>query len=294
MNKRNDNPVEKLSDYQKDCFFFYKGLREHYSNIFLTDERIAAEKNLHRYSNGSAGGIHNLNTFITALVQQLSRGEKVAGIDFGCGAHYFIDEIYRNYGWNVFGYDADRNAIAIAKKRYPQSARRYICRNLFLEKIPKKASSQDFIYSNSVFQHFSYDEIKEIFGDISKVLKKGGIFLAIFKANVSDWGQFQSEAEYDIDVLDSAEGKVEVTDRIIRRGIEKLSKGVREAIPDRLALGIRLLHFCSVDKIIEIAAQTGLQVMDNVMISGSPSTRGIFQYNSGRGLPTAVFFTKDE
>ena len=110
----------------------------------------------------------------------------MCGVDYGCGSHYFVDDMQWQYGWDVIGYDVDEVAIEDAREKYPNSKDRYQVLDLLREKMPLPDSSQDFVFCNAVIQHFDDRETEWALTDIARVLTPGGILLLIFKRKVEE------------------------------------------------------------------------------------------------------------
>ena len=115
------------SAYQTESNKYYSLLREVHTKAFFNLERIDEEKNAERYTEANVEGIKNLYTFVGILRRLMGTKDAVKGVDFGCGNHFFAADTQKRFGWDVIGYDADQAAIDDAKRKYPDSANKYIC-----------------------------------------------------------------------------------------------------------------------------------------------------------------------
>jgi len=291
-NRQNTNNIGK-SIYQKECKKYYSDLRQIHSKVFTNSQRINVEKTQDRYKNGNIAGIENLYTFINILVKLLNERKDIKGVDYGCGSHYFVDDMYKHYGWDVIGFDSDINAINDARRKYPKSADRYISLNLLQELIPLNDCSQDFVFSNAVIQHFSDDEVKYSFKDISRVLKPNGIFLLIFKRKIIKWKIFSIKTGLKLKVKDVKQGKIEIEDEEIKKALTRLDDNEKNKIRKKYFTGMRVLHFFHINKIVSIAKQHNLKVVSKIDIPNGKVSKGILTYQSGKGIPNAaIFFIK--
>jgi SAM-dependent methyltransferase len=282
------------STYQTECKRYYAVLRELHNAIFTSPERMKSEKTEERYSDGNVSGIENLYTFITMLVELMHAKKTVQGVDYGCGSHYFVDDMTRNPHWDVIGFDSDDNAINNAKAKYPQSADRYRCRDLLKDGVPLPGESQDFVFCNAVIQHFSDEEVEKSFIDISRILKKDGILLIIFKNKIDDFSSFSHAAGLESAILDANAGMIEIEDRTMKKAMEALDPRKKELLPEKYQKGMRLFHFFSVPEIEELGKRVNLKVIEKIGLGDAKHTRGVFTYNSGKKIPAAaMFFTKN-
>ena len=187
---------------QEDSKKYYGELRDLHSKTFSEDpDRIEAEKTEKRYVDGNIEEIENLFTFINWLVQLIPNKKDVKGVDIGCGSHNFVDQMRREKGWDVRGFDPDAKAIKKAQIYFPESRGSYSIADV-LAGIPLPDNSQDFVFSNAVIQHFDDSEIRSLLQEVRRILKKDGIFLVIFKRNIPDWDQFAQDSGSKVELLD--------------------------------------------------------------------------------------------
>lgn len=290
FNSSHDATVIGNSIFQKDCKVYYDTLREIHSNIFTTPERMQAEKTEERYTDGNLPGIENLYTFVTMLVTLMKCRKSVTGVDYGCGSHYFVDDMAKNSGWDVIGFDADSSAIQEAKNKYPLSAERYRSLDLLREKIPLPDASQDFVFCNAVIQHFSQAETVYSFEDIGRILKKEGIYLIIFKRKLDNYTAFSKKSGLKISVIDQAEGIIEIEDKSMKKALAVTDTVKKSLLPEKEQRGMRLFHFFSVEEIEKIAKQVNLHIIDDLILPDGDKAKGIFTYNSGKNIPAAALF----
>lgn len=284
------------SKYQTESTRYYTLLRDVHTKIFtFNPERIRAEKNKTRYFNGNIKGIKNLYTFISFLKQVMKGKEGIKGIDYGCGNHFFVDNMRTEFGWDVLGYDADNHAIEKAKIQYPDSAENYIYLNLLLNRIPCPDESLDFVFCNAVIQHFSTHEVCYALKDINRVLKPYGILLLIFKRNINNWNVFSVASKLKVKILDPREGMIKIEDEPMKEAIKKLTEKEKSSLNKDYLEGMRLLHFFSIDDILHYAEQYGFKPLSDIIFGNKPVEKAVFTYYSGKRIPAAaIFFEKRE
>lgn len=282
------------SVYQRECRKYYNRLiRDLHSQIFTFDpKRINAEKTEDRYFNCNIDGIRNLYSFIDILKSLLINKKNVTGIDFGCGNHYFVHDMRDTNKWDVRGYDSDKYAIELAKKQYPSNSDYYLHSDLLKSKLQLPDNSQDFVFCNAIIQHFSNEEVDYAFHEISRILKPSGIFLLIFKRNIVDWLSFTKETGITVKVLDNIEGRILIEDEFMKIAIKKLPKELKENLENHLRNGLRLFHVFSIEKVIEIANKNRLEVIRNIIYENIQIDMAVFNYFSGKGIPTAATISK--
>ena len=282
------------SVYQRECRKYYNRLiRDLHSQIFTFDpKRINAEKTEDRYFNCNIDGIRNLYSFIDILKSLLINKKNVTGIDFGCGNHYFVHDMRDTNKWDVRGYDSDKYAIELAKKQYPSNSDYYLHSDLLKSKLQLPDNSQDFVFCNAIIQHFSNEEVDYAFHEISRILKPSGLFLLIFKRNIVDWLSFTKETGITVKVLDNIEGRILIEDEFMKIAIKKLPKELKENLENHLRNGLRLFHVFSIEKVIEIANKNRLEVIRNIIYENIQIDMAVFNYFSGKGIPTAATISK--
>jgi len=214
----------------------------------------------------------------------------VKGVDYGCGSHYFVDDMHRNYRWDVIGFDVDRHAIHTARKRFPKSAKKYRVLDLLKNKMPLPDQSQDFVFCNAVIQHFSSEEMNHAFKDISRILKRGGVFLLLFKRKPQDYSLFAKVSGLKIAILNKTSGMLKIEDRTMKKAIAALDGEKRALLPLQIQQGIRLFHFFSIQEIEKAGKSVNLRIIKRLMFRNTKESRGVFTYTSGKGIPSAAMF----
>ncbi len=284
-----------ISEYQKDAEEYYGLLRQVHSATFTSRARQNAETTEERYDSEEHPAIRNLNTFIEMLHSLLGDGPEISGVDFGCGSHFFVDLVRREYGWNATGFDPDATAIAEAKEKYPQSRGAYFVNNPMQQGLPMPNASQDFVFCNAVLQHFSDEEADRALREMARVLRVGGICLLIFKRNVEDWQALSLQRGLEVEVLDHAAGKVLIEDRTMKKALANLDEQTKAKLPEHYRHGMRLFHVFWVEEVCQWAAKQNLQIINSLQLTNGEKAEGIFLYISGKGIPTAaVFLTRQE
>lgn len=273
------------SDYQIDCRRYYNAYRQMHSDYFTQNQdRKNQELYLKRYDS-QHNEINNLFSFVGILHQLLIDRKNVRGMDYGCGSHYFVDYVVEEYGWDAYGYDSDDVAITIAKINYKNTENRYFQADLLKSRIPLQPLSMDFVFCNSVIQHFDSRELEFSITDMYRVLKKGGILNLIFKNNFSNVVIQKINSSSKIHLINHGEGKFELIE------ILEQSKNISTS-PSELYIN-RLLHFFSVEELLEIARRNDFKIATNLKYKNTIFESGIISFTSGRGIPSvAVFLTK--
>ena len=279
------------SEYQRHSQRYYAGVAAaDYTETAVTKERPGRTRARTRYTGASVRGVRDLNSFIEGL-RRLMRGiPRPRGIDYGCGAHYFVDLCRTAWGWDATGYDAARENIALARRLHPASAAHYIRRDLLADGIPQEDGSQDFVFSNAVFQHFSSRELALGLREIGRVLRPGGILLAVFKIKIPDWRAFEAETRIVVEVLDAAGGRIRIEDPLLKRTLESLPASQRARLDAVIRGGWRLFHVYEVGEVVALARRAALDVVPSVALAGGTARPGIVTYRSGRGIPSAAAF----
>ena len=276
--------------YQKEAAAYYKQLRKIHSKVFTSSTRQQEEKTRERYSQASLPGIQNLYSIINILVALLKNKQTVEGIDYGCGSHYFVDDMVNQYQWNVHGYDIDKYAIKEARGKYTANAYRYHHYNLLKTTLPVIDNSQDFVFCNAVIQHFDDKELIYTLTDIARVLKPGGILLLIYKCKPENWQAFLENSALKINIIDAAAGKIEIEDKSMQKALQQLDLNARRKINQKNITGMRLFHVFSVEEIIQAGLSTGLETVNSNSTPAGQDWHGVITYDSGKGIPTAALF----
>lgn len=279
------------SDYQVHSKLFYTTVGvTTCENITGTPERIAEEGDEKRYTNSSVPGIDNLSSLIQGL-HGLVCARSPVGLDCGCGAHFFVHQC-AELGWGVLGFDAVGEQIELAHKQYPDSSTRYRCHDFLADGIPVPDASQDFLFCNAVCQHFSTPELNRVLADMHRVLKDGGVLLAIFKTKIRDYPAFHRETGIDIRPLDVDEGKVLVDDPLLEKVLASISASERKRASERLETKERLFHLFDVQEMLDAAGAIGFDVVEQVEFVNGARHRGIVEYRTGRCIPSAAVFLR--
>lgn len=102
-------------------------------------------------------------------------------LDLGCGRGDLVFYLSKKEGAKVVGIDYSDDAIAIAKKVLGKQAAEIKKNAIFKVMSAKKLSFPDnhfdTVVSIDVFEHIYKEELEEVMGEISRVLKRGGTLL---------------------------------------------------------------------------------------------------------------------
>jgi SAM-dependent methyltransferase len=281
------------SEYQAASHAYYDEMRESHTGVYSSCQRMAEEQNEKRYTNveppEAEPSVRNLGSFIHLLRGLCGPGPRVCGIDFGCGSHWVVDFVRHDpaYRWDAVGYDPDRQAIELAHQRFPRSAGSYRRRDLLSEGLPERPGSQDFIFCNAVLQHCDNEETDRVLAEMSRVLRRGGYCLLIFKRWTDDLSRDDGALASSLRVLDANGGKVLFCDPTMKRVIDEMAPAERDQLDEPTRQGWRLLHLFRVDEVVRMAAQHGLVVAPEIPVSSAGQIRGVITYTSGKAMPTA-------
>jgi SAM-dependent methyltransferase len=282
------------SAYQRHSRRYYAALsRAYYAEGTERRALLTRGESGRRYSSVTVEGVRNLDSLIRALRRLMGARRSCRGVDYGCGAHCFIDRASRNWGWDVAGYDADAASIAMARRLYPASGGRYVRRDLLAQGIPVPAGSQDFVFSNAVFQHFGTAELRACLKEIARVLRPGGVLLTVFKIRVPDWGAFTADTGIRVRAAGGKEeGRILVEDPLAAGMLGGLSARRRSRLDGPAREGWRLFHVYRVPEVLRLASRFGLRVAPSVEFAPGRKARGVVTYRSGRGIPAAAVFLR--
>lgn len=104
-------------------------------------------------------------------------------IDIGCGqgqdSRYFSE-----HGYDVVGIDFSENGINLAKQKSESSKIDFEVMDIS-EPLSFEDASFDVVYSHLAVHYFNSEKTKQIFRELSRILKIGGI-LAVFVNSVND------------------------------------------------------------------------------------------------------------
>lgn len=109
---------------------------------------------------------------ITPIMSYLPAGGKL--LDIGCGsgrdAAFFLEQ-----GYEVTALDGSAAMLAEAASYHPELANRLLHHKL-PRKLPFEEESFDIVLSMAVLMHLERDALPEVFSDIRRVTRAGGIF----------------------------------------------------------------------------------------------------------------------
>jgi SAM-dependent methyltransferase len=115
--------------------------------------------------------------FVISRLKQLPMGRPRV-LDFGCGAGRVIATA-RAAGLDVVGADAYSGKWAWRLDAADPGARDHISQ-IVDGRLPYPDDSFDCVYANMVFEHIPWSQVPGALREISRVLKPGGYFLALF------------------------------------------------------------------------------------------------------------------
>jgi trans-aconitate methyltransferase len=144
------------------------------NRIDLRDKVTAIEFYQDRYANGYIDEWPTeRKQRIFEVIRSLALPEVGTALDFGCGNGVLTDVLRQALpsGWNVYGSDISKNAIANASERYPECT--------FLNAEDRRLTEQkfDFLFTHHVLEHV-YD-LPQILNEIDACLKDKASILHI-------------------------------------------------------------------------------------------------------------------
>ena len=156
---------------------FYKQHAERYSQVF--HEFIQSD-----FSNISHSKLADELNILRRMKGLIPLGAR--GLDAGCGAGARDVYLYWEDSYDMFGFDAGEENIAVAKSQHPEIADRVFVGNLN-NSIPYEDNWFDFLTCNAVIQHIEHDIVMDsVLPEFARVLRPGGILQLMFKVGIGD------------------------------------------------------------------------------------------------------------
>ena len=156
---------------------FYKQHAERYSQVF--HEFIQSD-----FSNISHSKLTDELNIMRRMKGLIPLGAR--GLDAGCGAGARDVYLYWKDSYNMIGFDAGEENIAVTKSQHPEIADRVFVGNLN-NSIPYEDSSFDFVTCNAVIQHIERDIVMgSVLPEFARILRAGGILQLMFKVGMGD------------------------------------------------------------------------------------------------------------
>ena len=156
---------------------FYKQHAERYSQVF--HEFIQSD-----FSNISHSKLADELNILRRMKGLIPLGAR--GLDAGCGAGARDVYLYWKDSYDMFGFDAGEENIAVAKSQHPEIANRIFVGNLN-NLIPYEDNWFDFLTCNAVIQHIERDIVMgSVLPEFARVLRPGGILQLMFKVGSGD------------------------------------------------------------------------------------------------------------
>lgn len=119
----------------------------------------------------------NHQFLIDAVLANGGTGQRV--LDFGCGSGFFVAKA-RAAGLDAYGIDRHDGFWSYWRDHLHPGAAPYVARTENGEPLPYPPATFDAVVSNQVFEHIPPADIAHSVDEIARVLKPGGLFLAIF------------------------------------------------------------------------------------------------------------------
>ena len=156
---------------------FYKQHAERYSQVF--HEFIQSD-----FSNMSHSKLADELNILARMKGLIPLGAR--GLDAGCGAGARDVYLYWKDSYDMFGFDAGEENIAVAKSQHPEIADRIYVGSLN-NPIPYEDNWFDFLTCNAVIQHIEREIVMgSVLPEFARVLRPGGILQLMFKVGAGD------------------------------------------------------------------------------------------------------------
>ncbi len=156
---------------------FYKQHAERYSQVF--HEFIQSD-----FSNISHSKLADELNIMRRMKGLIPLGAR--GLDAGCGAGARDVYLYWKDSYDMIGFDAGEENIAVAKSQHPEIADRVFVGDLNAS-IPYEDSSFDFVTCNAVIQHIERDVVMDsALPEFARILRPGGILQLMFKVGTGE------------------------------------------------------------------------------------------------------------
>jgi ubiquinone/menaquinone biosynthesis C-methylase UbiE len=107
---------------------------------------------------------------IKPLLRFAKNGDNI--LDLGCG-NGRLYQLFKDLSITFTGIDSSKGLIDIARESHPDAE--FIVSDM--RKLPLKDSSFDIAYSIAAVHHLPSDGQKEVFKEVSRVMKSGGLFI---------------------------------------------------------------------------------------------------------------------
>ena len=117
----------------------------------------------------------SLIRFVSQTLSKKIQKKKIKILEVGCGAGSNLWYLSKK-GYSVFGIDSSRKAISLSKKRCKKEKTKCKIFLMDAKKLQFKDNFFDMVLDIECLYSNSYEHTKLILNEISRVLKKDGIF----------------------------------------------------------------------------------------------------------------------
>ena len=122
---------------------------------------------------------------IEILNPYMKRG--ITALDAGSGSGFF-SRFFTDQGCKTYSLDYSEEALAITRRQTENRSEAYLCRNLLNRAFSDEfAGKFDLIFTDGLFEHFSYAEQNRIFEHFKIVKKREGVILTFVPNRYSFW-----------------------------------------------------------------------------------------------------------
>ena len=150
------------------------------------------------------------------FMKLLTPGQKI--LDVGCGFGRNL-KAFLEYGLEVYGFDASKELLKIAKAQAPRAKLQLLD---LREKLPYESNFFDAIWARNSLHHLEYKDLNQSLSELRRVLKPNGVIFI-------EWKEGQGEI---ITKEEKAQGQERFYNLLSKKEVEELVKNTGFKITD--------------------------------------------------------------